>query len=312
MLGYTTKDNIGDAATISAWLGRELDILGTTITMTAYWISIPSPYRISVAVPMLTISGWDNLGATDMAQAASGAYDQYYQNMANALKGASGSLYAVRLGWEMNGNWYPWSVNGTGGINTSWANYIATFRRMANIFRTTVPGVHIEFCLNWGEGGWTSGTPDQYWPGDSYVDIISQDIYQSNLGGEWSNAENGGTYNLNWLVQFAKTHNVKIALSEWGASNDDGSYITDAAKWMNTQGALFSYSVYSQYSPADQVVKLGDNPNEQTAWMESWNNTYYSNVTSNGMASSAMKSSIGMENLVFVMFIVLMSLIWYQ
>jgi len=65
MLGYTTKDKPENAKTIEGWLGRPLDILGTTITMGAWWNEIPAPYRISVAVPMLSISGWDNLNATD-------------------------------------------------------------------------------------------------------------------------------------------------------------------------------------------------------------------------------------------------------
>jgi len=277
MLGYTTKDQPANAGIIAGWLGRPLDILGTTITMTNYWIQIKAPFRISCAVPMLSIAGWDNLNATDMAKAASGEYDSHYQGMAEALKSAGGTLHAVRIGWEMNGNWYPWSVTGPGGSNQSWDNYINTFRRMSNIFRKTVPGVKIEWCTNWsyGEQFGNAGTPLQYWPGKEYVDIISMDIYQKDLGGEWNNAVSGGHWNLNWLVQFAKTNGVKVALSEWGAANDDASYVNDPADWMNSLGTLFDYSVYSQYEPADQVINPGQNPNEQQAWIQKWRNTEY-------------------------------------
>jgi len=147
---------------------------------------------------------------------------------------------------------------------------------MANIFRREIPGVKIEFCTNWGGPYGNSGTPTDYWPGSQYVDIISQDIYQKNLGGDWNHAMTSGTYNVNWMVNFAKQNGIKVALSEWGAYGDDASYINDPAKWMNSLGNLFAYTSYSQYEPADQVVNKGENPNEQAAWIQQWSDTYYS------------------------------------
>jgi len=227
---------------------------------------------------MLTIAGWDPYNAIDMAKAASGGYDNYYHSMASALAKAPAKTLSVRFGWEMNGNWYPWSAGGPGGINNNHANYIATFQRMAGIFRQTIPGVQIEFCTAFA---WNptysnaSGTPEDYWPGKEYVDIVSMDFYQSNNGGEFAKSQSQGTYNLDWLVKFAKQNGVKVGLSEWGAANDDASFITDAANWMNSLGDLFVYHMYSSYAPADQVVNPGQNPNEQAAWIKAWNNTYY-------------------------------------
>jgi len=255
-------------------------VLGTTITMSAYWIpSFPSTVHVSAAVPMLSIPGWDPFGAYDMAKAASGAYDNYYKSMATALAKGPAPVLSVRFGWEMNGNWYPWSVGGPGGTNSSHANYIATFVRMANIFRSTIPGVKIEFCTNYAYNSVysnASGTPLDYWPGKQYVDIVSMDFYQKNNGGEWTNTQSNGKFNLDWLVSFAKSQGVKVGISEWGASNDDSAFITSAAQWMNSLGDLFVYHMYSQYDPADQVVNPGSNPNEQAAWIQAWRNTYYS------------------------------------
>jgi beta-mannanase len=279
-IGYIAKDHPSDGQTINGWLGRPLDVLGTTITLSAYWIpSFPSSVHVSAAVPMLTIPGWDPYNVFDMGKAASGGYDTYYRSMATALVKGPAKVLSVRFGWEMNGNWYPWSAGGPGGVNNNHSNYIDTFRRMTNIFRSIIPGVKIEFCTNYAFNPTfsnASGTPLDYWPGNEYVDIISMDFYQSNNGGEWSNTQSKGTYNLDWLVSFAKSHGCKVGLSEWGAAHDDGSFISDGAKWMNSLGDLFVYHMYSQYAPADQVVNPGENPVEQAAWISAWRNTYYS------------------------------------
>jgi len=185
---------------------------------------------------------------------------------------------SIRPGWEMNGNWYPWSAGGPGGENNTHQNYIDTFKRIATIFRTIIPGIQIEFCTNYAYNPTfsnASGTPEDYWPGKEYVDIVSMDFYQKNNGGEWHNSQSEGTYNLDWLVRFAKAQGVKVGISEWGATNDDGSFITDAANWMNSLGDLFVYQMYSEYEPADQVINPGENPNEQAAWIAAWKDTYY-------------------------------------
>jgi len=253
-------------------------MVGTTITMSAWWVSsIPSNFHVSAAVPMLSIAGWDPYGAYDMAKAASGDYDQYYKNIATALSKGPAPVLSVRFGWEMNGNWYPWSAGGPNGYNNTHANYIATFQRMANIFREIIPGVQIEYCTNYAYNPTyspASGTPLDYWPGSKYVDIISMDFYESNIG-DWNTIQSGGTYNLNWLTTYAKQQGVKVGISEWGASKDDGSFVASAASWMNSLGDLFVYHMYSEYAPADQVVNPGENPNEQSAWISAWKNTYY-------------------------------------
>jgi len=279
-IGYITKDDPNNAQIIDGWLGRPLDVLGTTITLSGYWIpTFPSNVYVSAAVPMLTIQGWDPYNLFDMEKAATGAYDTYYRGMATTLSKGPAKVLSVRFGWEMNGNWYPWSAGGPGGVHNNHSNYIDTFRRMTTIFRSVIPGVKIEFCTNYAYNPTisnASGTPLDYWPGNEYVDIISMDFYQSNNGGEWSNTQSQGTYNLDWLANYAKQHNAKVGLSEWGATHDDGSFVADAAKWMNSLGDLFVYHMYSQYEPADQVVNPGENPNEQAAWISAWRNTYYS------------------------------------
>ncbi len=287
-IGYIANDATAarDLGSIESWLGRKLDCSGATMTLAGWWFGgIPPDYGVVVAVPMLTQSGWNySFEAADMAAAASGVYDHYYIDVAMKLAASKSTILAIRPGWEMNGNWYPWSIGGPGGRNNTAENYRATFQRMATIFRRYLPNVLIEFCTAWAWQPYTykpgsavtdAGSPIDYWPGRQYVDVVTMDIYQSDLGGAWTRAQSQGATNLDWLVAFARQHNVRVGLSEWGAAKDDASYITDAAAWMASLGPLFAYSVYSCYAPADQVVQAGSNPAEQAAWIEAWRNTAY-------------------------------------
>ena len=283
-LGYITSDTTAasDLNSIQSWLGRPMDMAGATMTLSAYWHGgIPSQYGVNVAVPMTSIGGWDSLNAYDMNQAATGGYDQYYIAIAQKMKNSGINVRSIRPGWEQNGNWMPWSVGGLyDGTNQSFANYIATFRRMVNIFRQYgPPGIKIEYCTNWGvpsygANGVFDGTPMDYWPGSAYVDIVSMDFYEGD-DGNWATTQSGGTYNLDWLASFARQEGVKVGFSEWGASYGDAAYITSAANWMNSLGSLFVYSIYSSYAPADQVVTPGAFPAEQSAWIGAWGNTQY-------------------------------------
>ncbi len=281
-IGYTASDNTAeqDLASVNAWLGRPLDMSAATIVMSGWWWGgIPKSYAVDVSFPMLSISGWDSVGATDLGQAASGAYDSHYIAMSQTLAQAGNKMF-VRIGWEMNGNWYPWSIGGPAGTNNTAANYIATFRRIVGILRTTVPGVQIEFCTNWEDGPYTysdgsnAGTPLDYWPGSQYVDVVSMDIYQTNIG-NWQKTQSGGAFDLDWLVTFAQSQNVKVGLSEWGAGGGDAAYITSAIHWMNSLGNLFIFSVYSSWAPADQFILAGANSEEQDVWVNAWSKTYY-------------------------------------
>jgi len=132
MVGIQTNSTPRGPAEVEAWLGRPLDIAGTTITTTSY-IGSGTPYTtasgahplLECSFPLLSIFGESN-NLDDMAEAASGAYDATYEAMAQALAAWPNPLLSVRIGWEFNGNWYKWS-NGV-GTNATYANYVAAFK----------------------------------------------------------------------------------------------------------------------------------------------------------------------------------------
>jgi hypothetical protein len=306
MVGIKTNGVPTGPAQVQAWLGRPLDVAGTTITTTSY-IGGGTPYTdasgnyplLEVSFPLLSIFGESN-DLTDMSMAASGAYDATYTQMAEALAAWKNPLLSARIGWEFNGTWYAWS-NGV-GMNATYANYIAAFKHAAAIIKSKNPNALIQWCVAWGQPD-----PTPYWPGaydattnPGGVDVISMDFYQANIsqynnGGmtsTWAMAQSvsasSGPVVLDWMITFAQKENVKVALSEYGAgaptSNgigsgpglDDGTWTADSIAWMNgLPPGLFLWTDWSDDAPADDIVTKGANPMEQAAWLAAWSGTHY-------------------------------------
>ncbi len=310
MVGIKTNGVPTGPAKVEGWLGRPIDVAGTTITTTSY-IGSGTPYTtasgayplLEVSFPLLSIFGESN-ALDDMAKAAAGDYDATYTQMAAALAGWKNPLLSVRIGWELNGNWYAWS-NGV-GTNATYANYVAAFKRAAAIVRAANPHVLIQWCIAWGQPD-----PTPYWPG-AYdasnnlggVDVVSMDFYQANISqyndvgktSTWAMAQSGadagaqgaGPVVLDWMVGFAQQNKVKLALSEYGAGNsksggigsgpglDDGTWTAASIAWMNgLPPGLLLWTNWSDDGPADDIVTSGANPAEQAAWIAAWKGTHY-------------------------------------
>jgi len=302
MVGIKTNGVPRGPATVQGWLDRPLDVAGTTITTTSYigsgtYVNAPgsSLPLLEVSFPLLSIFGESN-DLNDMAMAASGAYDATYEAMSQALAAWPNALLSARVGWEFNGNWYEWS-NGV-GTNATYANYVAAFQHAAQAIRKYNPHALVQWCVAWGQPD-----PTPYWPGaydatsnPGGVDVISMDFYQANIsqynnGGHpstWAMAQSSGTINLDWMVTYATSHGVKIALSEYAAgapsSNgegsgpglDDGTWTAASVAWISAQTpGFFLWTDWSDDPPADDIVTAGANPAEQTAWKNAWRSTHF-------------------------------------
>jgi beta-mannanase len=221
--GYTTDNNI---ASSGSW---ELSILKAA----------NRPDRnVFYGVPLSTDED------PSLANTASGKYDFVFQQLATAMKNSYPNAI-IRFGWEFNGHWFPWSVNGRGG---SAADYIAAFRHVALLFKNTSPGFKIAWITALGR---ESINPDQAYPGDDIVDIVGADVYDKDFGdhsyaSRWSDYE-WQPYGLTWLFDFAAEHHHKpIAIPEWAVGDhgtgDNAYFVTQMYLWMR-----WNHVVYSGY-----------------------------------------------------------------
>jgi hypothetical protein len=88
----------------------------------------------------------------------------------------------LRLGHEMNGNWYPWSASGRTSVVSSPAEFVMVWRHIVSIGHRVSPAVQWMWCVNSMDlGGFRA---EDYWPGDAFVDAVGIDGY--NGYGPWT------------------------------------------------------------------------------------------------------------------------------
>jgi hypothetical protein len=224
------------------WAG--MDGTGTTWLLNQWRAS---GYRLVIGVPIIP----GGSGGT-LAAGAAGAYNQYFAALAQTLVSGGAANAILRLGWEFNGTWYPWSV----ANDTDAQNFAAYWRQIVTTMRA-VPGAQFGFLWNPNGGGSSSWNLESAYPGSAYVDYIGSDVYDEYWGGgptpqaSWANAVNQ-TWGLNWLVNFAARQGRAIAIPEWSVTirndgfglGDDPYFITQFANWIAANNVAFT-SIFS-------------------------------------------------------------------
>lgn len=195
---------------------------------------------------------------------AAGAYDFHWTNFATrTLLPYNITHWPIRLGWEFNGNWFPWSAQGN---PTAWAEY---WRRIVTTIRA-VPGcedVKFVFCPIYGYQGWPAFDARTAYPGDDYVDFIGIDIYDeawdpvprgtTNPEARWNHFLNGPLMIQDWL-DFCAAHNKPMCFPEWGLNiHPPGRLINDGSTYQPGGGdnPRFIQGMYDIISnPANNVA----------------------------------------------------------
>jgi hypothetical protein len=201
------------------------------------YAKIRSTTTFTFSIPMLPADG-----VSTLAKGANGQYDQVYTQIAKLLVSHELSTAIIRIGWEFNGNWEPWSAYKDN------AHFMSYYRRIVSLMRA-VPGARFSFewCPNLGIGNLA---PDQSYPGDSFVDVVGMDVYDGHWSAIDATAEGrwnffvARDYGLKWQVDFAKAHGKRFSLPEWAccgsSTGDDPYFINHIADWLGTNGYLYA------------------------------------------------------------------------
>jgi hypothetical protein len=217
-------------------------------------------------VPDQVPSDWRELGAT-------GAYDRYGRQLAANLVAAGMGNAVIRLGPEMNGTWYHDSL---GTDPAQYGDWTAYWARMVRVMRS-VPGAH--FLFDWNvNAGYRDIPLASYYPGDSVVDVIGVDIYDSGMRGNprdpavrWAGLANepGG---LAQIVTFARKHGKPLSFPEWGLVSDahgglgdDPTYVTGIATVIEHNDVVFQ--AYFDRAMG-HVITLQDGSQPLRLWMK--------------------------------------------
>jgi hypothetical protein len=217
-------------------------------------------------VPDGVPSNWREIGAA-------GGYEEYARQLAVNLVAAGMGNAVIRLGHEMNGNWYHDALGNDPAQYGGWAAYWA---RIVKVMRS-VPGAR--FLFDWNVNvGYRNIPLVDYYPGDSVVDMIGIDVYDSGMPGNprdpavrWTrlNHEPGG---LAQIVAFARWHGKPLSVPEWGVVNasggglgDDPAYVTGIADTIKDNNVV--YQAYFNRAVGGVMV-LKDAPRSLQLWVK--------------------------------------------
>ena len=246
---YEGAVNLPNFAEYETFLNRPLDYFNDTVPsedwdhltnsslyyyFLANYKTVGGPARLVITLPMVPTFGKydgptlnDAAAAQALADGASGVNDAYWIKARQQLLASGYTTNFIRLGWEMNGNWYNWRAN----VNpTAWVTY---WRRIATILNDD-PRAHFRFV-------WNPTLADQaiaaetVYPGDDLVAAIGLDVYDSdwsrypagtgNLTVQkqvWDKTILNGPHGLTFYAAFAKMHRKPIHIDEWGVGPASG------------------------------------------------------------------------------------------
>ena len=252
--GYVGAGNPTGLRDFGAWRGRPADFAvdylargsWSDIETPTWWLTSWSTARLPLVlgVPMLLEKG------SSLQAGAAGEYDSHFRGLARNLVSAGFARADLRVGWEMNGDWYAWTA---AHDPAAWVTY---HRRIVEAMRS-VDGQGFTFTWNTSLGA-AAMPAERAWPGGDFVDHIGVDVYDSKWGDptatvqqrwQWLRTQDHG---LDWTATFAAGHDKRLVLPEWGLSStelddgggggDDPYFVQRMAEWAT--GHRIRYEAY--------------------------------------------------------------------
>jgi hypothetical protein len=257
----------------AVWRGRALDIVTvwydrwSWADLTDSWL--PAAWEGTAATKVWGIPPFPEGVGGSLGACARGDYDARWRDLAGDLR-AHGldDESIIRLGWELNGDWYQWSAHDP-------AAYVGCWRRVVGAAESVAPALRWDWNVNAGPGQSVLDAAAAY-PGDEWVDIVGINTYDN-----WPPACDATTFqanNLNarfrlahWL-DFARAHGKQLSVPEWGTHligqsgtrpcPDNPVYIAQMAEFFRANAGSIAYESYFNADDEDFRGSLHA-PNQQ-------------------------------------------------
>lgn len=236
------------------------------------WLAASSSHQMVMAIDLIpqAVSNVSNPLAWEQP-CANGDYNQYATTLAQNLVSYGAGGIVIRLAPEANGDWETDYVGTTSAETAAWAkcyaNEVTAMRAVSGA----------RFLFVWNPNICTANIAlSQWYPGNSYVDIVGADAYDKDcltlksVGQEGWQAYSTDGYgagdfpSLANIESFAAAHGKPMAIPEWGLyqGNDDPTYVTDLINMFKSGN--FAYESY--YNTGNEgIAQLGSSVPQATA-----------------------------------------------
>ncbi len=218
------------------------------------------------SVPHLTWEPWVSGFPYPLDGILIGSYDLYILGYAAQVK-AWGKPLFIRVGHEMNGNWYPWCGANNGGSTLNGfgdptkadgpERFVASYRHIRRLFDSVgVSNVTWIWCVNNFSTPYEAwNQPEQYYPGDDVVDWIGLDGYNWGATQTWSTWTS--FYDtFNEVYNRFKTSTKPLMIAEFASAEFGGS----KSQWI-AETFLYTKAVFPRIKALTWF-----NINKETDW----------------------------------------------
>lgn len=238
-------------------------------------------------IPLITWEAWagnpseKNTPINDTmlpSKIVAGEQDAYINKFAEDMKAYSdtngGKDIYIRMNHEMNGDWYPWSSEGSELYKQSWDYVVDIFdsKGLTNVKWVWEPNnFDYNKTQNWEVKGTTVDDLKNWYPSADNVDVMALDVYNCTLVHKWKSFEDLTRPAYNELV---KLSNVKpVWITETGTC--EPTYVNKAGETVivpgsegQTKAGWFADMVNTRNMPQLEAIILFNQHN--TARDYSW------------------------------------------
>lgn len=231
-------------------------------------------------VAMMTWEPWDSSGARcqqgfELDDIISGKHDAYIRRFAREVAVWGKPLY-LRLGHEMNGDWYPWS---SACYDNDPIEFILMWRHVHGVFEqqgaTNVKWVwspHAELYLD------RNYPFKRFYPGNAYTDVRGLDVYNwGNVNGNyWADFDTAVGNDYDELL--ALPSNDPVWIAEAGTHSAPGSkarWFKDAREGLKNQYPKVEAFVYFHNNQEGAAFRTDTSNEALGAWRQLVNDPYF-------------------------------------
>lgn len=238
--------------------------------------------RLVYGLPLLP----KNAKPAQLTAVAAGKHDASFRKVARDLRQRGRGTAVVRIGWEANGNWMPFSVTASTA-----KNYRAAYRRVAQVMKKEAPGLIFSFEVNCGTPlrGQTNRLDSltRLYPGNDVVHLIGctaydWDVIGSNSEASWKRSiRPAKAVGVADVAAFARSRGKGLAFNEWGLApkNRDGHgdnpfYLRKMKQFFTANGDILVIENYFN-EPAKTMLssmwtEAPQNPKSAVVYRQLW------------------------------------------
>jgi hypothetical protein len=199
-------------------------------------------------------------GGGSLAACASGDYDDEQREVARRLVNNGVGDAEIRLGWEANGDWFPWSAAGKPA--DQWKN---CFTSVAKAMKDEAGSLRI--CWSMGKKGRIDVRT--IWPDGAPITNVCLSHYDDPWDRFGTETYHGGPWGLRAWLAFARDKGRKLAFGEWGVgrAGDNPQYIQEMHDFLEEAGDSIAHESYFNTGKY-RFYPVGENPKSSALYQK--------------------------------------------